>query len=215
MCGRFTTPEQEIVMRHFSLGHLKDYQRRYNIAPTQNIPAVKAKGKLSYLKWGLIPSWAKDPSIGSKMINARSETILEKPSFRNAFKKRRCLIISGGFYEWTQQESKKQPFFIHLKHDPAFAFAGIWEMWKSPEGEVIETASVLTTESNDLLKPIHHRMPVILSQSHYDQWLSSEAQESDLMSLLRPFESDLMDIYPVSTLVNKPSNDDPKCLERI
>ena len=203
-------------MKQFSLDYLKGYRRRYNVAPTQDIPALKSLGELSYLHWGLIPSWAKDAAIGNKMINARAETITEKASYKRAFQKRRCLIVSGGFYEWKQiVGGKKQPYFIHMKDGSAFAFAGLWETWKSPQGEVIESTTIITTDANDLLKEVHDRMPVIIPKESYETWLSPEATPENLIKLLKPYSSVEMEFYPVSTIVNKPSNDDPTCLERI
>src|SRR5437870_4445917 len=155
MCGRFTTPEQELVMRDVFNGALKDYRRSFNVAPSQLIPAVKAENTFTLFRWGLIPSWAKDVSIGNKMINARAETLLEKPSFKKSFQTRRCLIISDGFYEWKKIGTKKQPYYIRLKEAPAFALGGIWDRWISPEGEVIESATIITTAANELISELH------------------------------------------------------------
>jgi len=212
MCGRFSTPEQEIVMRHFFIEKITDYARRYNVAPTQPIPAIKKKGELSYLHWGLIPSWAKEKSIGNKMINARSETILEKPSFKRAVKSRRCLIVAAGFYEWKKVGSRKQPYYIFMKEHEPFAMGGIWERWVSPEGEVIESAAIITTSSNKLIQPLHDRMPLILKKEDYEAWLAPETSEEELKKLFVPYAEESMNLYPVSTLVNKASNEHSDCI---
>lgn len=168
MCGRFTlrTPAKHIA-EIFGLSDVFDLPHQYNIAPSQDVAAVRLnregkKRELAMLHWGLVPFWAKDPKIGYRTINARAETLATKPSFRNAFKKRRCLIVADGFYEWQKTNGKKQPFLIHMKDDRPFAFAGLWEHWKGDD-EVIESCTIIVTEANDLMKPIHDRMPVILS----------------------------------------------------
>jgi putative SOS response-associated peptidase YedK len=153
-----------------------------------------------FLKWGLIPSWAKDASVGAKLINARSETVTEKPSFREAFKKRRCIIPADGFYKWQRTSGKKQPYFFHMRDDHPFGFAGLWDRWKSQDGEIIETCIILTTEANKVLSPVHDRMPVILHPEDYELWLDEDVR----LELLRPFDVSEMDGYPVSTLVNSP-----------
>jgi putative SOS response-associated peptidase YedK len=168
------------------------------------------------LRWGLIPSWAKDPKIGNQCINAKAETVAEKPSFRSAFKKRRCLVIATGFYEWQVQGRAKQPIWIGLRSKRPFAFAGLWEQWKPPEGEPLETCTIITTEPNDLMAPIHNRMPVILSPASYDQWLDLSFQQIEpLKALLRPYPSEELTAYPVSTLVNNPRHDASQCLEPV
>lgn len=170
------------------------------------------------LHWGLIPSWAKDSKIGSKLINARAETVAEKPSFRSAFRKRRCLILADGFYEWQQQEGKKQkqPFYFQLNDGCPFAFAGLWEHWKDSNGEEIDSCTILTTEANELMHPIHHRMPVILDHKNYELWLNPEVKQPELLQpLLCPYPTQEMQAYPVSKLVNKPSQDSADCIERV
>ncbi len=165
------------------------------------------------LRWGLIPSWAKDPSIGNKMINARAETVSEKPSFRSAFKKRRCLIVADGFYEWQKTDGGKQPFHIKMNDSSPFAFAGLWETWDK-DGEAIRSCSIITTDANDLMNEIHHRMPVILHPEDYGVWIDSGFEEKEaLMELLKPYPSDEMEAYAVSRRVNKPSNNEPSVLE--
>ena len=162
--------------------------------------------------WGLIPSWAKDPAIGNKMINARAETVSEKPSFRSAFKKRRCLILADGFYEWQKTDDGKQPYHIKMEDDSPFAFAGLWEAWDK-YGEEIRSGTIITTDANDLMNEIHHRMPVILHPEDYGLWLDPDFDEKEaLTSLLKPYPSDAMEAYPVSRRVNKPANNEPSVL---
>jgi len=221
MCGRFTlrTPAKDIA-EVFNLDHVPDLQLRFNIAPSQNVAAVRLdregrKRELTMLRWGLIPFWADDPKTGYKMINARAETVAKKPSFRNAFKKRRCLIVADGFYEWQKTNGKKQPFLIHMQDDRPFAFAGLWERWKGGD-EVIESCTIIVTETNEVLEPIHDRMPVILSPDDYDFWLDSEFEGKEkLEEMLRPYTGDDLEAYPVSTMVNNPTNDVEECVERV
>jgi putative SOS response-associated peptidase YedK len=165
------------------------------------------------LRWGLIPPWADDPQIGSRMINARSETAPGKPSFRRAFRERRCLIPADGFYEWQRTNGAKQPYFIHMEGRGPFAFAGLWESWsKGGEGEV-RTCTILTTEANALVGEIHDRMPVILAADAYDVWLDPASERDELTGLLAPYPEDEMEAYPVSRFVNSPQNNDPRCIE--
>jgi putative SOS response-associated peptidase YedK len=220
MCGRFTLtdPDADLAVQ-FNLPEIPDMQPRYNIAPTQPVPAVRVSPQspsreMVLLHWGLIPFWAKDPGMGGRLINARSETVAEKPAFRAAFRRRRCLVVADGFYEWQKQNGGKQPFFIHLRTSRPFAFAGLWELWEGPDAGVIESCTLLTTQPNDLLRPIHNRMPVILHPKDYDLWLDPELQQTDLLQpLLHPYPSEEMDAYPVSRWVNSPGNDDPSCIE--
>jgi putative SOS response-associated peptidase YedK len=224
MCGRFTLtdPDQELAVQ-FNLPHIPDLKPRYNIAPTQPVAAVRvASGaaaagiarEMVLLHWGLIPSWAKEPGIGARMINARAETAAEKPAFRAAFRRRRCLVVADGFYEWQKQNGGKQPFFIHMRGGGAFAFAGLWEYWLGSDGSEVESCTLLTTLPNELIRPLHNRMPVILSAQDYALWLDPAVQEvARLQPLLRPYPSAEMDAYPVSRLVNSPMNDEPGCVE--
>ena len=183
MCGRFTLQySAEMLAQIFGAKISQDIKPRYNIAPAQQAPVVRISPTdnqlhIDYLKWGLLPSWAKDTSIGSKMINARSETVDQKPSFKSALKHRRCIIPANGFYEWQEVGGKKHPLYIKLKDDSLMMFAGIWDHWKSPEGEVIESFSMLTTISNELIKSLHERMPVILDPGNKDIWLDSQASK--------------------------------------
>jgi len=218
MCGRFTlraSPEQ--IADLFSIEQMPPIGPRYNIAPTQPVLAIRdsyaGNGReATFFNWGLIPSWATDPSIGSRMINARAETAAEKPSFRAAFKYRRCIIPADGFYEWQKIGSGKQPQLIGLKGDRPFGFAGLWEHWER-EGSVIESCTILTTEPNELLSSIHNRMPVILHPEDYEEWLSRDIQKADpLLHLMRSFPAELMDYRPVSSHVNNPRNEDPACV---
>ncbi len=222
MCGRFTLSQPiNAIASAFNLAQIPTLEPRYNIAPTQLVPAVlfapePGERQLQMLHWGLIPSWAKDPAIGAKLINARAETVGEKPSFRAAFKRRRCLIIADGFYEWQRQEGKKQPYYFRLESGQPFAFAGLWEHWQSPEEQTITSCTILTTEANDVLRPIHDRMPVILEPKDGDRWLDPEIEKPELLQpLLRPYQANLMTSYAVSTKVNNPKNDTPECINSL
>ncbi len=217
MCGRFAlyTSFQSIKEYADILAELEELEANYNVAPGQNIPIILRKNDGNYLelfKWGLIPFWAKDPQIGYKMINTRAETINEKPSFKYAFQKRRCLVPANGFYEWRKKD--KQPFYIHLKERKLFTFAGIWENWKSPEGEFIQTCSIITTSANDTLENIHNRMPVILPRNSEMDWLSNEDQNV-LKNLLRPYPADEISFFKVSHNVNSVKNNQPELINPI
>lgn len=218
MCGRYTlTTPGETLATLFDLPEPPDFGPRYNIAPTQPVAIVTAASPaLRVVQWGLVPSWAKDPSIGARMINARSETAAEKPSFRAAFKRRRCLIPADGFYEWRKTSSgPKQPYWIALADKAPFAFAGLWEQWESPEG-FLESCTILTSAANALLAHVHDRMPVILPRDCYDRWLHTlETEARSLQSLLRPFDAAAMRAWPVSTTVNSPRNETPECVTPI
>jgi putative SOS response-associated peptidase YedK len=223
MCGRFTlrTPSNLLVER-FELGVDPRLSPRFNIAPTQTVAAVRrpniaAKRELALLRWGLIPSWAKDLAVGNRMINARSETIAEKPAFRSAFERRRCLILADGYYEWAKVGGQKQPHYIRMRDEQPFAFAGLWEHWQGVDQPhlpgAVESCTIITTESNDLTIDLHHRMPVILPRQSYEAWLDPELTDRDqLTSLLGKYPSREMCVDPVSTYVNSPKNDDEKCV---
>lgn len=220
MCGRFTLiAPGEAIAELFQLTEIPTLVPRYNIAPTQPVAAVRLSPssgarELSYFHWGLIPRWAKDTKIGSRMINARSETAAEKPSFRSAFKYRRCLVPADGFYEWQKINGGKQPVRIQMKTGLPFAIAGLWEHWISSDGSEIESCTLLTTEPNDLLSPVHNRMPVLLDPADFDLWLDTKSyQGDDVQQLLRPFSGEEMAFYPVSTHVNNPRNEDPLCVQ--
>lgn len=218
MCGRFTLASPgEIVAEMFELTEPPAIQPRYNIAPTQPAPVVRfdaAAGarRFDLLHWGLIPAWAKEPSIGNRMINARSETAAQKPSFRTAMKRRRCLIVADGFYEWQKVRGGKQPWCIRSADGRPFAMAGLWEHFSGADGTDIESCTILTTTPNDVLKPIHDRMPVILGEADYTAWLDPAIDSVEPVApLLRPCSSEALTAYRVSTHVNRPANDDPKC----
>ena len=218
VCGRFAlATEKHILEILYDLelrGDLNLLKPRYNIAPSQQILGLRlsdegAKRELAALKWGLVPFWAKDPSIGSQMINARAETAAQKPSFREALKKRRILIPVSGFYEWKKETGgSKQPYYITRKDGALFSLAGLWERWSKGK-PVIESATILTTEPNELIAALHNRMPLIISPENYQQWLDLKTDPDQINALLRPAPVESFTAYPVSTLVNKPVNDNP------
>ncbi|MGQ4647337.1 SOS response-associated peptidase family protein [Lyngbya aestuarii] len=224
MCGRFSqTQSAEVIAQAFQIAEVPPLTPRYNIAPTQSVGTIlqtpeQQQRQFRMLRWGLIPSWAKDAKIGARLINARTETVAEKPAFRSAFKRRRCLVIADGFYEWQKHEGKKQkqPFYFRLKDEQPFAFAGLWEHWQDADGSEVESCTILTTEPNNLTRPIHNRMPVIIEPKDYPLWLDSEVKKSELLQpLLHPYPPEEMIVYPVSKVVNKASNDSAECVERI
>ncbi|MCC3358760.1 SOS response-associated peptidase [Bacillus sp. REN16] len=224
MCGRFTLfAEFDDIMERFGIEAAipgESYSPNYNVAPSHSVLSVINDGKknrLGYLRWGLIPPWAKDEKIGYKMINARAETLAEKPSYRNAYKKKRCLIIADSFYEWKRHEDKsKTPMRIKLKSNEMFAMAGLWERWNSPNGESIFSCSVITTTPNELVQDIHDRMPVILKPEDEKFWLDpSNENTNDLNDLLRPFPMELMEAYEVSSEVNSPKNNSPNLIQEM
>lgn len=216
MCGRFslTSNEAELNLRFELSGGEATYVPRYNGAPTQLMAVITNENpqKLSYHRWGLIPPWAKDISIGNKMINARAETITEKASFRSPLYSKRCLIPADGFFEW-QQDSAKQPYRIFVTDHKIFAMAGLWERWKSNEG-TIDSFTIITTEANSFMKPIHNRMPVILKPEDENKWLTS-THADDILLLLKPYPAEKMNAYPISKLVNSARNDVPEVLDRL
>ncbi|RCJ35345.1 hypothetical protein A6770_16095 [Nostoc minutum NIES-26] len=219
MCGRFTLNQSAAALAEiFEVQSVPDLAAQYNIAPTQMVGTVlhnpqSDKREFQYLRWGLIPSWAKDPEMGAKLINARAETVAEKPAFRSAFKHRRCLVVADGFYEWQRQQGKKQPFYFRLQDGQPFGFAGLWERWRSPQGEEIVSCTILTTAANKLLQPIHERMPVIIAPQDYNLWLDTQVQTPEaLQQLLSPYAAEAMTAYPVSTLVNKSQHNSPECI---
>lgn len=220
MCGRFTFAlSPELLAAIFGVPTLQELPRRFNIAPTQQILTVRgtsAGNRLSFMRWGLIPFWAKDPSIGSRMINARCESVHEKPAFRHAIRFRRCLVPASGFYEWKEEAGKKYPFYVRMRDGDIMGFAGIWDRWMDPEGKTLESCSILTTSSNRLLRPLHDRMPVIINPEEYGLWLDGEITVPDRLKILyKPYPDDQMEICPVSPLVNNPRNDSPACIEPV
>lgn len=221
MCGRFVSKaKKEEIENEFEveIGDDSLIVPRYNIAPTQLIAAItelENTREILLFKWGLVPKWAKDESMSSKLINARAETLREKPSFRDAFRSRRCIIPTSGFYEWQKTEKgAKQPFYFYLKEKEVFGFAGLWEEWLNKEtGELTETCTIITTESNDVLKPVHERMPVILKTDFYEQWLNPKIKDTDkLQNLLVPYPADEMASHPVSRAVNSPTENSPELI---
>lgn len=220
MCGRYSlTTAPEAMRRLFRVkSPLPNIPARYNVAPRQDMPVVRltngSQRELALLRWGLIPFWAKDEKIGYRTINARAETVDVKPAFRAAFRARRCLVPADGFYEWRKENGKKRPFSIVSKGAELMAFAGLWEHWRSPKTqEVIDTFTIIVTEANELLRRIHDRMSMILHPVEYDAWLGGSP--STAQALLRPFPSDELNAYSVSTRVNNPANDDAACIDPI
>jgi len=226
MCGRFTLRAKltELARQFgFEVGELRAWQARYNLAPTQGVLAVRrfedeSRPGAAVLSWGLIPSWAKSPDVAHTMINARSETLAEKPAFRSAFRERRCLILADGFYEWQKSGKSKQPFFIRLRDERPFAFAGLWERWHNPlappNSPATETCTIITTAANDLTRPLHERMPVILDEPAWANWLDPRQHDvKALQELLQTYPAERMQLSPVSAIVNSPRVDSPECLD--
>ena len=218
MCGRFTLHTPPDVLRdHFGLDEAPQHlEANYNITPSREILAVRetnGRREMVAQRWGLIPSWFKDARTGNRMINARAETVAVKPAYRTAFRKRRCLIPADGFYEWRQAEGGKQPYHIRMKDGGVFAFAGLWERWVGYD-EHIESCSILVTEANDIIRPVHERMPVIVSPGDYSQWLDPALTDGEqLTAMLRPYVASVMVAYPVTSRVNSPANNDAGCIE--
>lgn len=223
MCGRFAliSATEEVAdalgVDQATIADIPPAVPRYNIAPTQPVLAAYldeiGQRRLTFFQWGLVPSWSKDVTIGSRLINARSETVTEKPSFRNAFKRRRCLIPADGFYEWQKVNGGKQPLYIHGADGRPLALAGLWEVWQEPEGTRLQTCTILTTTPNELMSPIHDRMPVILEPEDFGMWLEPSAHPDESLHLLRPYPAAKMKVYPVSTAVNNPRNDTAECIQ--
>ncbi len=212
MCGRFTFIDIEDIRERFKTDPI-ELKPNYNVAPTQDVPVILPNHQMAMFRWGLIPFWAKDPTIGNKMINARAETVDEKPSFKHSLQRKRCLVVADGFYEWKKEGSTKRPYRITLKSQGLFGFAGLWDTWKSPTGDIINSCSIITTTPNDLMVPIHNRMPVILPREVENVWLDQSIVESGILkSLLVPYPADQMMAYEVSTFVNSPKNNGPECL---
>jgi putative SOS response-associated peptidase YedK len=219
MCGRYRlSRRKQLVEEYFaSRSGDEDWGPRYNIAPSQPVPIIRqhptqSVRELSLVRWGLIPSWAKDPSAAARMINARSETAAKKPAFRDSLKSRRCLIPADGFYEWSRTGKAKQPYCFEVDGGELFAFAGIWDRWQGPSGSTLETCSILTATANAVASAIHDRMPVILDPASYDLWLDPGMTDAGAASqLLKPYDAGLMRCYPVSTRVNRVANDDEAC----
>lgn len=217
MCGRFTITASAVALKEtFPLFDLPDYVPRYNVAPTQKVPAIVQRGdgpQATFLRWGLVPHWADDPKVGYRMINARAETVASKPAFRSPFRKHRCLVLADGYYEWQKREEGKQPYLICRRDRRPFAFAGLWDHWEKGETP-IDSCTLITTNANEFTGTIHDRMPVILDPRDQELWLDSEVQDAErLQALLVPCADDLLTAYPVSTQVNNPRNDKPVCVQ--
>ncbi len=217
MCGRFTlTADTKKLAEAFSGYEIPEsLPPRYNIAPAQPVAVIANNGlhKLEFFQWGLIPGWAKDPAIGNRMINARAETLAEKPAFKHAYKRRRCLVLADGFYEWQKVNGGKTPMYIRLAGGEPFGLAGLWEAWHGPDESLVLSCTIITTSPNSLLANIHNRMPVILPPFAYELWLDpAEHSPAQLNDLLKPYPAETMTAYPVSTLVNNPKNDLPECV---
>ena len=244
MCGRYrlSRPKHLVEffdaqleresLEHDALGHESleheavenAFRERYNIAPTRLVAAVRASANgedaarrvLTSLRWGLVPSWAKELAIGNRLINGRSETVLEKPAFRDSFRQRRCLIPADGFYEWKRSGKSKRPFNFGMKDGSLFAFAGVWDRWRSPEGQMVKSCAILTTTPNELVEDMHDRMPVILPETAYEAWLTTPPEQAEaLTEFLVPFDANRMRRYEVSSLVNSPQNDSPACATEV
>lgn len=222
MCGHiilFSAPH--VLAEKFFLDEVPVLSPRYNIAPASDIAGVvpnpRSVGRLvKMFRWGLVPPWSKGSEVGVKMINARSETVLEKPSFREAFLARRCLVPVDGFFEWQKRENGKQPFLFRRKDQTVFALAGLWEKWQDDQGQPLETCTILTTTANSTMRPIHHRMPVVLPEAGWKDWLDLPGDKADhLLKLLRPSSPDILLAHPVTRKVNKPAFDQPECLEPV
>lgn len=220
MCGRYTlAADAELIEGRFDV-QLMGLPRisRYNVAPTQDVLTIAGQGprRAGMMRWGLVPSWTKDISVGNRMINARAETLAKRPAFRTALQRRRCLVVADGFYEWASVGNHRIPMRVTLKSGEPFAFAGLWERWKAPSGEDILSCTIITTGPNDVMQPVHDRMPVILSREAESLWLEADVQDTDALTrLLVPFSAEEMDAYEVSPLVNSPRNDVPGCIARV
>jgi len=220
LCGRFTLFDTAASLAEaFEVAEVPSLSPRYNIAPSQAVAAVRippsgGAREVVLLRWGLIPSWAKDLSLGDRMINARAETAAGKPAFRSAIRRRRCLVPASGFYEWKRTNGRKQPYYIRRPDGKPFAFAGLWESWEGPGQAAVESCTILTTSANELLLPIHDRMPVIVSPADYDLWLSPEVRDpEELARLFRPCPPEEVTAFPVGTAVNNPKTDSPQLIE--
>lgn len=220
MCGRFTmTSTTEQIIDLFATGSVPNVEPHYNVAPTQDVLAARlnedGEREAVAMRWGLVPFWADDPKIGSRMINARSESVHTKPAFREAFERRRCLVAADGFFEWRREGKQKQPYWIRLSSEEPFAFAGLWERWRAPDGDRLETCTILTTKPNELVRPLHDRMPVILHRADHALWLDADAGREAVARLFEPFPAEEMKAIAVSARVNSVTNDDPGCVEPV
>jgi putative SOS response-associated peptidase YedK len=215
MCGRFTlTVSPEALAEEFGLAETPELEPRYNIAPSQPVAVVRYGRTLGLVRWGLIPGWAKDASIGNKLINARAESAGEKPAFRSAFRRRRCLVVADGFYEWQAARDRKQPIWFHLAGGRPFAFAGLWERWHDPAGDRdVDSCTILTVPASPFVAPVHDRMPAILTPGDYDAWLDPALEDTArLHAMLRPYAGEDLQASPANPLVNSPAHEGPECL---
>ena len=224
MCGRFVLTDTDTITSRFNIttsGNISEkITPHYNIAPTQIIPVIykdeNRENRIEFRKWGLVPFWAKDPEIGHNMINARAETLTQKPSFKHLIKSRRCLVPSSGFYEWRKIDKRKVPYYIGIKDSKMFSFAGLYDNWKDNAGNELKTFTIITTDANNTLKPIHNRMPVILGKEFEEKWLGIKTQDFDsLAEMLKPFPDNKMTAYTVSIEVNNPKNDTPQLIRKV
>jgi len=222
MCGRFTltTPSDELASAFPGFVLPEDPHPRYNIAPGQDVLVVPnlENRRAAMYRWGLVPAWAKDPAVGHRLINARAETLAEKPSFRIPFRKRRCLILSDGFFEWKKAGKSRMPYYVRAREGRPFAMAGLWDIWHPLSGDALRSCTIITTDANPLVRKVHDRMPAILNPADYLLWLAPEtekASSNELQTLLTPFPATEMEAYPVSSLVNSPRNDLPQCIEPV
>ncbi|MDR4507390.1 MAG: SOS response-associated peptidase [Candidatus Brocadiaceae bacterium] len=224
MCGRFVLDDIDDILSRYRITESTDVKGKitphYNIAPSQHIPVIykdeHRENKIEFMKWGLVPFWAKDPKIGYRMINARAETLTQKPSFKHILKTKRCLIPSSGFYEWEKTDKQKVPYYIGIKNSRIFSFAGLFDIWKDSDGNELKTFTIITTDANKTLKPIHDRMPVILGKESEENWLDTSIQDFDVLAeMLRPYHDDQMIVHKVSREVNNPRNDNPQLIREV
>ena len=219
MCGRFyLDAPDELVLSYFGLDEGIHLQPRYNIAPSQDVAIVRAAAQareLAYLRWGLVPAWSREEKTRYSMINARADTIADKPSYREPFRKRRCLVPASGFYEWRKMSHGKQPYRIGRTDNGIMALAGLWEHWEG-EGKSVDSCSIIVTEANDCIRPVHDRMPVILDPDQFDAWLNPDNGDAEtLKAMLQPYPGEAMSYWPVDTMVNSPANDDPRNIQPV
>ncbi len=216
MCGRyaFSTPPADVAA-HFGLDECAEYRPRFNIPPGTDIPVIRCspdgRRVLHLLRWGLVPHWAKDPAIGAKLNNARSEGVMQRPAFRDAFRRRRCLIPASGFYEWKTDGRQKQPWYFCLKSGEPLAMGGVWESWRAPDGNILRTCAILTTGPNEVMVPVHDRMPVVISPEHWKAWFAAPADE--VQELLTPCTAERLQAWPVDRRVSRATADDPGLIE--
>jgi putative SOS response-associated peptidase YedK len=221
MCGRYSLFDPDKMYDRFSIVNrrlVRDIEPHYHITPGNYLPVVvkHSPNQVELMKWGLVPHWSKEPKVKYSTINARAENLTSSSVYREPFKTKRCLVPANGFFEWKQTATGKVPYFIHLKHEPMFAFAGLYDIWKDAEGKEFKSFTIITTTPNEIMQPIHNRMPVILRKADEEEWLSPDETDFEkLLHLLKPYPSEQMETYPVSTAVNRPMNDDPKVIQPV